>query len=230
VNKKQHYWLQVASRAEKETSVERKHALFFENIKGLAEPWGLGVRPVPSVPQFKGDVVAVSNLRGFFGRGVRKAQLLYPYREDFADRSTSDDRLTVVLDPERVDLRHLIYTVIPTYIEAFGAYVAELFDEQFIYRDPEEFERLRGEVNGPNDLRWNPRFSIHRVGPVSFFDQTLCRRAFNLSLGEVLGRLQGRIEHARVFQNGVYLVGASRIVPFDDAQRLCREMAAAIRC
>ena len=74
----------------------------------------------------------------------------------------------------------------------------------------------------------NPRFKVDQIWPVSFYDDLLCRRAFNLTPTEVKERLNGKIEHARLLHNGVYLVGSSQVLSLVDAQRLCRETKSAL--
>jgi hypothetical protein len=217
--KKQTYWLVFHARADEAVSVEQRHARFFEGIKGLPVPWGLGERPVPPIPEFKGASVVFS-MSKFFGDGVRRAQMTYVYRRMLEDRGSSDDLLNITFNPAKVDVYHLIYTVIPKYIEAFDAYLVEFFDDQFI--------DLAWETSPEQRVHVNPRFNVNRVNVVSFYDELLCRRAFNLTPAEVLERLQGKIEHARLLHNGVYLVGSSQVLPLDDTQRLCHEMKAAL--
>jgi hypothetical protein len=219
--KKQKYWLVVHARADEAVSAEEKHARFFEGIKDVPPPWGLGDRPAPPTPQFGRMSLASISLTRFFGDGVQRAMLSYVYRRWLRDDGLSDDALNITFDPAKVDVYHLIYTVIPKYIMAFDSYLVEYFDDQFI--------DLAWETPLGKRVPSNPRFNVSYVWPVSFFDQLLCRRAFNLSPAEVLARLQGKIEHAQLLYNGVYLVGSSQALPFDEARRLSREMKDALQ-
>ena len=132
----------------------------------------------------------------------------------------ADDRLIIDFDPAKVDVHHLTYTVIPRYIEAFDAYLVKYYDEQFV--------DLAWETPPEQRVHTNPRLNVNRVDVVCFYDELLCRRAFNLTPAEVMGRLQGKIEHAQLLHNGVYLVGSSQVLPSSDAQNLCREMKNAL--
>jgi hypothetical protein len=217
-SKKQRYWLVLHARIDEAVSAEQRHARFFEGIKDIPEPWGLGERPVPPVPDFKRSSSAVIGLTKFFGDGVHRAMLNYRYRRLLRDDGLSDDLLNITFDPAKVDVHRLVYTVIPRYVEAFDAYLVEYFDDAMIDLAAQE---LKG-------VAVNPRSSVHRVGVVSFFDDLLCRRAFNLSPAEVMERLQGKVEHAQLLHGGVYLIGSSRVLPLDDAQKLCREMKSAL--
>ncbi len=216
MSKAQRYWLVLHSRADESVSVEQRHAHFFEGIKGIPEPWGLGDRPVPPVPKFKGGSSASLGLTKFFGDGVHRAMMSYRYRRMLSDDGLSDDLLNIVFNPAKVDVHHLVYEVIPRYIEAFDPYLVEFFDDQMIDGAAEE---LKG-------LPVNPRQYVHRVGMVSFFDDLLCRRAFGMTPADLAVRFEGKIEHVRLTHNGVYLVGTSRALPLDDARRLCGEMKA----
>lgn len=232
--KKQRYCLKFHARVDEAVSAEQRHARFFEGIKALPVPWGLGDRPVPPIRDFGSpsspSISSASiGLTKFFGDGVKRAMITYWYRRNLRDDGYSDDRLIIDFDPAKVDLHHLIYTVIPRYIEAFDAYRVDCYDEQFVALAYEEREEEGRITFTPKSKEYvNPRFKVEQVEVVSFYDELLCRRAFNLAPAEVLDRLQGKIEHARLLHNGVYLVGSSQVLPLDDSQRLCHEMKAAL--
>jgi len=214
MSKTQKYWLVLHSRADESVGVEQRHARFFRGIEGIPEPWGLGDRPVPPIPKFKGGSSASLGLTKFFGDGVHRAMLSYRYRRMLDDDGLSDDLLNIVFNPAKVEIHHLVYTVIPKYVEAFDAYLIEFFDDQMI-------DMAANELKG---LPVNPRQYVHRVGVVSYFDDLLCRRAFNLTPADLAGRFEGKIEHVRLMDNGVYLVGSTRGLPLHDAQKLCDAM------
>jgi hypothetical protein len=207
----QRYWLEFASRARKEVSVENKHAAFFEGLRNLPEPWGLGSLPIPPVPRFKGGSLAVLSLKKLLGDAVSKSHVMYEYRRDFPDNGKSDDRLNIILRPSKVDVKYLVYTVLPAYIKAFDAYRVECSDEQFV-----DLEAMRP--------RPDRRFGVHRFGSVSFFDDLLCQRAFGLRATAVVDLFSGTIGHAAVLHNGAYLVGSSQVLSFEESQRLSHEM------
>ncbi len=207
----QKYWLELASRAQKDISVEHKHLRFFEALQQLAEPWGLGKRAIPRVPEFGESSVAVVNSEEFIGEGVSLFQVTYEYRRDFCDDESADDTLHVVLVPSRVDMQYLAYTVIPAYVEAFDAYRVDFADEQQI-----DLETMKP--------RPNPRCAVDRLGQISYFDDFLCRRAFGLSASALVDLCRSKIEHATELHDGAYLVASSRALPIDESQRLSREM------
>jgi hypothetical protein len=233
-NKKQRYCLMIHARVDEAVSAQEKHARFFEGIKGLPAPWGPGDRPVPPIRDFgcptSPSISSASiALTKFFGNGIKRAMILYSYRWMLKDDGSCDDRLIIAFDPAKVDLHHLVYTVIPRYIEAFDAYRVDCYDEQFVDLAYEERVEESGTVFTPKSKEYiNPRFKVDEVWPVSFYDELLCRRAFNLSPAEVMERLQGKVEHVQLLHGGVYLVGSSRALPLDEAQKLCQEMKQAL--
>lgn len=91
----QKYWLVFHSRADEAVSAEEKHGHFFKSIKNLELPWGLGKRPIPSCPEFKAGVCAISGMTKYFGEGVSRAMLAYRYRRNLPDDGLSDDSLCI---------------------------------------------------------------------------------------------------------------------------------------
>ena len=56
------------------------------------------------------------------------------------------------------------------------------------------------------------RDSVFRINPVNFFDQQLCRRAFQLDAQQVVSRLQEHVEEASFFEDGAFIVVTSGLV------------------
>src|SRR5438874_602154 len=123
------YWLMFYSRIDERVSAAVKYNRFREGIKDLAPPWGVDKKPFPPFPKDGHRGATVISLTRFFGVGVREATLLYKYRYMVRDDGLSDDLLNIIFNPAKVDLHYLIYTVIPSYIEAFDAYLVEYFDD-----------------------------------------------------------------------------------------------------
>jgi hypothetical protein len=227
--KKQRYCLVFHARVNEAVSAEQRHTRFFEGIKDLPVPWGLGDRAVPPSPDFGRGSSAAIGLTKFFGDGVKRAMLTYRYRRMLTDDGYSDDRLIIDFDPTKVDLHHLIYMVIPQYIGAFDAYRVDYYDEQFAdlaYEEQGEGAKIGFSAN--SKVNSNPRFGVERINVVCFFDDLLCRRAFDLPSAEVMKRLQGKAEHAQLLHGGVYLISNSEVLPFEEALSLSRMMKSAL--
>lgn len=211
------YVLLLHSRPSPDVSAEEKHATFFRGIKELGEPWGAGSRVMPRAPAFNGNVGAVGDMRGYFGEGVRKAQVMYRYRRSLDDTGLCDDRLTLVIDSYKIDNYKLIYNIIPKYVSSFDSYLAEYFDDRWV--------RIEREVIGSRNDR---RFGIQQFGAATFLDSMLCERAFGLSPADFQERLKDVAECVQLMYTGVYIVGTSRILSFPDAQQLCSKIKTAV--
>ena len=209
---RQRWWLVIHARADERVPVERKHSQFFEAIRELREPWGLGDRVIPEVPSFGRNVNASVNLTKFLGPGVFRATLSYPYRARLTDTPSCDDVLTVILDPNRVEFLYLANDVVPAYIRALDAYLVECFDDREI--DERAVERP-----------CNPRRDVCQVGLLNFWDDTLCRRAFGRKAQEVAERLQSADVDVRLLERGVYVLGGTDPSKgHDDTSRLSQEI------
>jgi hypothetical protein len=216
---KQKLWLVLHSRADEAISAEEKHRRFFEGLGQLPAPWGSAGRPIPPCPSFGHSSSAVVSLTKYFG--VQRALLSYRYRRLLTDDHLSDDLLSITFDPAKVDVGHLVYTVIPIYVEAFGAYLVEYFNDSII-----DAAWDTGSQSGKDA---NLRSSVGRIDPVGFYDEVLCRRAFQLTPAEILQRLTGRVEQVRLLGPGVYFIGSSKLLSADEGQRLAQEMRIALR-
>jgi hypothetical protein len=220
--RKQRYCLIVHARADEQIGAERRHTRFFEEIKDLPAPWGVGDRAIPRAPNVRHGSLDAIDLTKVFSGAAKSAMVTYCPRGKLSDDGYSDDRLFVDIDPAKVDLNHFAMEVIPRYIEAFDGYRAECFDEEFVH---DAYEN-QGDEEQPvgSQEHDNPRMTALEVMPISFFDELLCRRAFNVTPAEVLERMRGKVEYAQLLHGGVYLVGSSRSLPFEEAQSLSKEM------
>ena len=228
--KNRSYQLVFRSRADERVSAAEKYSCFFEAIRKLPPPWGPGDRPIPPAPHFKRQSSASVSLTKFLNDGVRRAMMTFVYRRMLTDNGSSDDLLIITLDTGKLDVHYLIYDVIPEYIQAFNAYRVEYFDDQLIELAYEERqEQGRSTLTAKSKVPTNSRFDVEKVTVVAFYDELLCRRAFNLSPAQVLERLKEKTEYCQLLHGGVYIVGISKNLPLVDAQKLCDEMTAALR-
>jgi hypothetical protein len=226
----QRYRIVFRSRVDDSTGAGQRHQRFFENIRELGEPWGLGEHAVPPESDLISNAPAVVSFMQFAGNGITRTPVAYRFSRLLLDDGSFDDTLAIDFDPTKVAVPELIQTVMPKYIDAFGAYRAEMYDEQwadFSYQNRTIVGRATV-ASKPKESA-NPRRSIERVDVVSFYDADLCSRAFGLSSAEVLKRLDGKVERVQLLRDGVYIVGASQVIPFDTAQELCRGMTEWVR-
>lgn len=208
------YLLTVSARVRPGLRVEEKHTSFFEGIRGLKQPWG-GQAVPPPPPSMTGRSVGVRDVTAFFSDVPVEAFVTYPHRGVLPDNGMGDDRLNMLVPTANIDLSYFIREVIPCYITAFGAYLCEYFDEQHISL-------------GIPQRTSNPRYAVDSVGLVSYYDAVLCRRAFNLSPEQVVDRVQGICEEARLHQEGAYIIGSLRRCTFAESTDLCARLTHAL--
>jgi hypothetical protein len=208
------YELMLRSRANPRESIEAKHKKFFARLREMPEPWGMAGHELPPTPDCGKDTACSAKLSKRLGKGI-SGYVYYLYRYDFPeDIGMYDDFIDLSFDPRRVNYRQLVLDALPAYVEAFDAYTVRVEDDAFFDGD---FPKMR-------ELRMDDRHSVYRVHPVSYFDATLCKRAFGLSPKEVAERLDGRIEAVRLIHNGVYLIGCSEPLEFGLADQLSCDM------
>jgi hypothetical protein len=208
------YELMLRSRANPREPIEAKHKRFFSRLREMPQPWGIAGHEPPPAPDCGTHIAAGATISKLLGKGIR-GQVYYQYRYEYLeDIGMYDDFVDLSFDPRRVDYRQLVLEALPAYIHAFEGYLARIEDDAFFDADfPKERE-----------LRMDDRHFVYRVHPVSFYDATLCKRAFGLSPKQVADRLYGRIEDVRLIHNGVYLIGSSAPLEFEQADRLSQDM------
>jgi hypothetical protein len=119
------------------------------------------------------------------------------------DAASSDDVLTIVLESdgqERLDLCRGGFLRIAT---AFGAYRAAVVTDLDLALDDFETTSALARSTG-KDV--DGRDSVYRFHPANFLDDTLCRRAFDLSAGQVVARIGTLCAVARVEAGGALLI------------------------
>jgi len=195
---------------------ERRHADFFRRVALLDRPWGSHESPVPPLDPFGVDVASVTSLTRWFGSPVVRALLTYRYPRLLEDDELYDDWLSVVMNVAKMDMEYALFIAIPCYIEAFGAYLVELYCEGATAIESARYPGAH--IN----FRRHARF----IGPVNYFDEILCQRAFHMTPREVYERFDGRIEHVRIINNGVYLVGTSQVLPLEESVQVGDHMKA----
>ena len=213
------YYVEVRARAREEHSIPDKHKEFMDELVRIPKPWGLGGGPAPSAPSPGHELIAELAMKRHLGRGVQTPYLTYQYRHCFGDdMAMYDDNLTMFINPKRVDYRSLVLEAFPRYVAGLRAYIGSIGDEEFIFVDQEKLEE--------KDLTLHTRSEVDRVWPVSFYDDEFCQRAFGLSPKAVAKRLKGKVEQVSNMSNGVYIVGSSKVLEFEEADRLCWQMKA----
>lgn len=207
------YSVIVRSRALKSVSIEKKHETLINGLSHVPEPWGFKGKEPPPTPDPGKDLIAVVGAKKHLGNGISSAYFTYQYRREFRDEAAHDDYISIDFNSKKADYGFFTREVLPIYIESFGAYLAYVANSEFLVMDfddaPKGFDNRR---------------NVFRVYPVSFYDELLCERAFGLKPSEVCSKLVGKVEAAREFFNGVYILGSSSPQDLDHDKFLCQKL------
>lgn len=210
--------------------IEARHAKVMGDLMGIDPPWGLrGKQPVPVSPIGQ-DLQVEADLSAALAPGV-KATLTYVFRSAsyLRDEGQYDDCFFLDFDHASADYRSFVANIFPAYVRAFQPYRGTVvLDENLAVEDWDRVVDLRKATGKDVD----GRDSVFRMGPVNYFDQELCRRAFGLAPEEVVSSLQGRVESVSMLLDGVLIVGSSHLLDregLDKLDKLLRDQLAVPR-
>ncbi|MFZ6769426.1 hypothetical protein ACO0LM_20435 [Undibacterium sp. Di26W] len=203
--------IQFRRRFSKQEVLETVYQSAYEVLCKLPQPWGLDGVPMKSLPNYQGQIsTGVSYTKqlkaspiknfgiGFFNRNRR---------DEPPDESSYDDTMTVGFYVKKVDQnwKYLFSEVFPTYIQAFKPYVGELTEDRIFSSDIGSRNFDTGEIYRNPDFI-DSRQGVCRIWPVNYWDRELCHKAFQLTPGEIVNRLAGKVAECREFENGVLLI------------------------
>lgn len=125
------------------------------------------------------------------------------------DRRVADDFLSLRLDTQKLDYSAFCIDTLPNIIDIFHAYKAYVVtDESVLLSSIEAFRRERlvtgRDVDG--------RDSVGRIWPVTYFDETLCRRSFDISVETAVSRVAQECEVSKLLAGGAYFIVTREIV------------------
>ncbi|MES2109343.1 MAG: hypothetical protein V4577_11370 [Bacteroidota bacterium] len=184
---------EINSRSELTEPAEKKHEKLMSLVKSLPQPWGLPNEVEVSFPGFKGEFTATAKLSKLLGQGI-KMDVFYRYRNMLDDNHSNDDRIYIEFDSKKINYADLVLNIFPLYVKHFGAYTADIFDKQLIFKDFEE-KRFA-----------NRRKVINRIYPVSFYDEQVCKSFLQRSPKQIAGLLKGHVYSAEEFHNGLMII------------------------
>ncbi|CAN5777012.1 hypothetical protein BH11VER1_BH11VER1_22300 [soil metagenome] len=218
------YQLEIQARIDPDCEIALRHLQLLDSWKKAPSPWRL-LRP-PAVPEIKPDDYGVETDVARFVKIKISGELTYQIRHSIYD---ADDSLWIKFQPTTENYQVLVSDVIPMLIEGFGAYVVSLRDARFDRIDLEKAMAKNDEPNDTSSIAPKFRSEIRRVGPIAFYDQDLCLKAFGLSLSEAAEKLQGVAEECQLINGGLYIIGSKSILELDEADKLCIKLSAAMR-
>jgi len=200
------YILKVNTRTSDLVSVNDRHKKFINGIIGLDNNWGLQPGIDYVAPEFKNSESLTTFPLGKMLKKKQKGDIIYVYRSSkLTDEGVDDDRVWLEFNPAKVDYQQLVYEALPLYISNFNAYLAQIYDDEFIDID---FDLSRGK---------NLREVIYRFYPVHYIDDQLCTRALGYNLYEMKERLEGNVEAILSIGRGLLIISTSLVMSLDDA-------------
>jgi hypothetical protein len=198
-----------------------KHERFMSHLARLAGDWGLVTNEWPRANDPRTDPMRFVNLTTYFRRGINDAEVAYQNRKYHEDDPQYDDYFTFSFDPSRFDYKALVNDVFERYVEWFGAYTANIGNEELAQLDFDAWKAWR--KSGAND-----RNDVFSFDPVCYFDKELCARAFRLAPEAVAARVSPEVERTALVSDGVLIIANSKIVTVEEAKRIDRQLKAVL--
>jgi hypothetical protein len=206
------YVLEIRSRPKLSQDIAEKHRILVEAISQLTAPWNWVGEPPPA-PVVKTGLAAYFSFRGRLGKGL-SGNVYYQFRRPFRGDAGEDDYIELKFNPDNVDYGTVVRVVFPCLIAAFDAYVGQIQPDDLIDKD----------LRTLYSMRFNVRSMVHRIFPVTFLDEELCRKAFNKSPSDIVSCLSGYVESAEILSGGVLIVATSAIRTADDVDVMTRSL------
>lgn len=223
--------LEIKRRREDKENIASLHEVVMDRLRSIALLWAdQDKQPGPLVQNEMSSVADLTPALAFgFSGSVR-----YISRTalENADDASFDDSLTIginldqITDTRDFDYRIFARSLAPRVIEAFGAYRAKMNTDEA--RAVSDWDMVRHEMIEHN-RSIEGRDGVIRIWPVSYFDDTLCQRAWGLSAEEVVRRAAPGCEEAYPLAGGAFLLVTSELVRGDALDDLSDRVMSRLR-
>lgn len=211
------YELRARQRVDVDEPIEHAHQRIFAPLAAQSGPWKLKeMPPAPSV--VGGNLSAHCNLRRYLP-GIAKGYMNYQLRRDFAGSLMSDDWLELEFTPDVATYVPLLAEMLPLLIRSMHPYVVELGDVRF--RDPVISEDGVSLVGAERACRGT-------LYPVFFLSAWALFELYHVELDEAVRKLTPIAEQVTRLEEGVYVIGSSRILEFEEAVDLAHRLEASL--
>jgi hypothetical protein len=206
----------------------RRRALETEAIddvfKKLVKEWmqiegefGLNYDEFPATPDPKTKLLASIIFSRHLGKGIR-SDAYFQYRTEFNDAASDDDFISIEFNPKKVNYKTFVREICPILVNAFDSYLLLVRDEEFIFED----------WDAGRKLQIDDRHGVYRLGPVAYYDGLLCKRAFQKTPEEIKQCLEGVAEEATLLRDGIYIIGSSEVLEFEEAKALTEKLKSSV--
>lgn len=186
------------------------NAKIVQRFAAISKFWGNDKTSVDAPIDYNGEGAAL-DLRKALQPGLSGQASYVPRFEGYlsSDVARSDDFLAIRLNTNKADYPNFCSTTLPLLIEIFGAYRAAVETDNAVALADFEITRMQSQTTGRNI---DGRDSVHRIWPVCFFDDLLCRRAFGVGAAEVVARAAPACVRAELLCGGAFLLVTTELV------------------
>jgi hypothetical protein len=218
--------IMIRRRAKLEEQIPALNARLLEQFMALPGFWGEG-KTAADAPFTQGETGSL-DLRKALGSGL-SGQVVYMAR--FAgylskDVSKADDTIHLRLDTEKTDYAAFCTETLPRLVEIFGAYRGHADTDQKVRAADWELVRQESRKSTRNI---DGRDSVYRIWPICWFDDELCRRAFDIGAEEAVRRVAPECERAELVGSCAFLTVTSAIVTGANLDVIDRRIKARLR-
>ena len=183
---------------------------FIEQFVAVPGFWDAGKTASDAPFEFAGESASL-DLRTVLASGLGGQVSYAPRFAGYLSRdiAQSGDFIWLRLDTEKADYARFCSATLPQLIDIFKPYRAAAHTDDAVMLADFDLVCAQSQKSG-RDI--DGRDSVHRIWPVCFFDDLLCRRAFGISAAEVAARAAPECERAEVMHGGAFLLVTSEII------------------
>ena len=214
------YRLYAISPATASQTVEIKHYTLFNEWKQAIQGGCWEIPFVPKAPNsFRGSTGASCEFPPF-SDPLTTGIVTYRLRTEPRMATHGNDWLEIIFNPNNGNYNPLLTDVIPLIINTFSPSYLELGDESF------SLPKIQSDGS---ILPGGPRACGGVVFPVFFMSEKYLQIHFGLTIELLLSKLDDVVEGIQVKSGGVYVIGSSKVLTFEEAITLTQNMEKKMR-
>lgn len=188
------------------------HARFLKVMGEVGSPWWNGNAEIAGV-SFEGKLECQVGLsRGLPGDAVGSLAYVHRGADYLKDQALFDDRFVATFYLDDAGYRALVDTGFEHLVRAFGPYRGQIILDEDLALDDWDAAVARGGSTAKDE---DGRDGMHRMWPVVFLDDQLCRRALGIPPGTVADRLKGEVERTNLLHGGILVIASSDLLSVD---------------
>jgi hypothetical protein len=166
---------------------------------------------------------AACDLTPFLRDGITGAlQYSARFERGMYDKAMFDDIMTFRLEESKLRYNEFCPQVFSNFIDAFNPYRAAIVMDLDL--DLDDWDSIV-ELAQRDGIDADGRDTVFRINPVNFFDEQLCKRAFQLNSQQVVNRLHGHVQEASIVHGGAFIIVTNDLVDRANLNDLHRHVA-----